>query len=1548
MELQLAQFVNKGMNQDISISKASNEFAFRNHNIRLTAINDRTLLSITNEKGPLNIPIEVATEVNLIPNKFNCTNLKEEGYYTFSLEYPADINVVFSITSLSGNVSTYSISAGERYLKISKEGIEDFNDLILLTDRGDKYIYYVDTIPEDTVAEYTYIQGKYVGSAILNDTVVLFTAKEKNSYIYALTIGDTVKGILKYVGELGFSENHKIETVSYYVSEDIQKVYWCDGINNVRSINIKEIVFNKPTSYFDFTPEVEKFPAVYTSLDYSGSGLFPSGVIQYYLSYYNKYGSETGVVAASSLTEIKFEDRGASPDESVTCNIELTISDIDHSFEYLRVYSVHRSSIDGPADCKIVSDVKISDSDTITIVDTNSNNTQIDSTVLLFLGGDSFTASTLAHKDSTLFFGDITLNDHYIIEKEVRDLLEPVYDGEHYTSPYLHFKKIRSSRKHFKNGEWYRIGIQFQTSTAKWTAPMWMGDILCTSRIGLQCQNGKCWRTVPILNVEFTDEVIEVLNKYYSNYRLLMAEPSTSDRSVLAQGFVSPTVFNWNERVKKTGPYAIGSWVARAVNGGGARGTHLSGLGNSVQVVEDTINYFNDTGCEIQNTITKCPVAQSISKNYLYCFHRKVWGYGRGGEAYAEYKLSIYELSSSFSGDTESLTKEHISKLIKRSSIYTTSSDYYEGSEEKYYYDINTFFSTFNLPYLDISFDQVKPILNTKNSDYKGFGIPISELPGWYTGYISDDNSDFQFNENVSLNNGAFIIVESERDVSYEMDNNNNYYVDASILTFHSPDIEDINISSDTSLKLRFVGYAPIEEYYQDIILETSTEGASKNSTLNKSNWSNRQFGRSDTMLINGPVYSDYAWNLDGKISKTFTNYYAYLWNKSGSIIGQTTETKDSDGNAFAKELAKLQHKVIANKRKCESTLYISDSEYYDIEPIILNSDTIESKYLSNGDLDVVYQGNYENVVTTDSEFNYRVFWAESGSGIIYDDYLRDVEQYDPVHIKYTKLPHIAFTLIDKKGNRSILPAEGESKKWKIQNIYPEIGNNKVFYPWLSNEDSYVQHTVEGINEDKPYFFVAELYRDTTYSSLYGGTEYSNIQNINWLPITDPTRVFQSTTADGDTYYKRWECLNTVPTTETDLNSVVDIVSLLLETRVNLDGRYDKNQDSTNILNARKNNFNLINKVYSQKDNYFQYNIIDNSLSQKRFSNQILFSLTKEPNSIIDTWTSINLSSAFNVDGTYGKINKIINFNDTLLAFQDKALSVIDFNNKTALSTETGVPIEIANSGRVNGFTTISSSVGCSNKDSICLASSGLYFIDDLNKSLFRFNKEGLSNLSAAGLSIWFKENLTGHEQLFYDSITQDVYIVNDLNCLLYNEGMQSFTSFMDYQGMSLLFNMHGNSFVLNKEESLKVYKMFAGEYNTTFNSNKHQGYFIEYKINPEPISDKIFSSIEYLADCFKSGSVDTLVLKDEEPIKYPFDTLEVWNEYQKGTTTIKDRYKYPNFEKKFRIWRVDIPRDDSNKRDRIRNPWAYIRLSKSPTDNYKTIFHNLIVKYYK
>lgn len=58
MEIKRVQLVPTGMNQDISVSKFTPNLSFYNRNIRITARETNTLMSIENEMGNLQIPLK--------------------------------------------------------------------------------------------------------------------------------------------------------------------------------------------------------------------------------------------------------------------------------------------------------------------------------------------------------------------------------------------------------------------------------------------------------------------------------------------------------------------------------------------------------------------------------------------------------------------------------------------------------------------------------------------------------------------------------------------------------------------------------------------------------------------------------------------------------------------------------------------------------------------------------------------------------------------------------------------------------------------------------------------------------------------------------------------------------------------------------------------------------------------------------------------------------------------------------------------------------------------------------------------------------------------------------------------------------------------------------------------------------------------------------------------------------------------------------------------------------------------------------------------------
>nr|DAI58528.1 MAG TPA: stabilization protein [Crassvirales sp.] len=78
-------------------------------------------------------------------------------------------------------------------------------------------------------------------------------------------------------------------------------------------------------------------------------------------------------------------------------------------------------------------------------------------------------------------------------------------------------------------------------------------------------------------------------------------------------------------------------------------------------------------------------------------------------------------------------------------------------------------------------------------------------------------------------------------------------------------------------------------------------------------------------------------------------------------------------------------------------------------------------------------------------------------------------------------------------------------------------------------------------------------------------------------------------------------------------------------------------------------NFNKINPVYSQKDNFFNYNKLpDEFYSHNSFTNQITWSLTKSNSADIDVWTNIALANTLDVDGTNGSITDLFSLGNNI------------------------------------------------------------------------------------------------------------------------------------------------------------------------------------------------------------------------------------------------------------------------------------------------------------
>ena len=247
-------FKTKGMQRDLSASAFNPEYAYENKNVRIMPTDESTLLSIINEKG----------------------NKKS------------------------------SISGVGDYIEGTPIGQAVINNELIVFSYGEKT-----ELPEVTIkAE--------------ESTVTDIVAEESNieiettplDRIYKLWFDNgNLTGKLLYKGDLGFDYKHPIESISFYENSDIRKIYWTDGLNQPRVINVAaaSAVVNKwKDDSFNFVRTLKLKEKVSIDRNLVANGSFAPGVIQYVFTYFDKYSQETNIFYASPLYYISYNNRGAS------------------------------------------------------------------------------------------------------------------------------------------------------------------------------------------------------------------------------------------------------------------------------------------------------------------------------------------------------------------------------------------------------------------------------------------------------------------------------------------------------------------------------------------------------------------------------------------------------------------------------------------------------------------------------------------------------------------------------------------------------------------------------------------------------------------------------------------------------------------------------------------------------------------------------------------------------------------------------------------------------------------------------------------------------------------------------------------------------------------------------------------------------------------------------------------------------------------------------------------------------------------------------------
>lgn len=1330
------------------------------------------------------------------------------------------------------------------------------------------------------------MQGTYLGHCVINDYVVVFTHGEED-IIYKVYPNAAQPEIL-YHGNLGFDVNHPIETLGVYENDDIQKVYWTDGNNQPRMINVGNVKYDSNNdTQFDFVATLNLNESIEVTRK-DGSGTFAPGTIQYAFSYYNKYGRQSNIFYTTLLQYISYPDRGGSPEDKISNCFEINVKNLQMDFDYLRVYSIHRTSENAVPTVKRVIDIELStvNGAETTFTDDGQIGDIIDPTELLYIGGEEIVAQTITQKDNTLFLGNLILKrdsleeikesiqsavNNFTFSTELKEWTIDNYDNDF--GYYNYVPTLNHSLPGFKLREHYRLGIQFQHKSGKWSEPIFLKDYTLPNNgmnpsIAKEENSSYSILKIPSINcnLELPDSVYNrIVSKGYKRVRPICVFPSFYDRLVLTQGMLCPTVYNLDNRMHST-PFAQSSWFLRPT---------LPNISMSDSV--DYLSFYHleklkDSGnsTEIQGTgdAKDFYVDQSILTMHSPDIE---WD-----DSFSSFDYSLYQLKI--------IGAIPFDKVVSAIDIQTSSPAFDNGLG---------FVDNHSKDKQLVAGALWQDNIITKTTDNEGV-TTYSKKENTLSNYLIypwHRSGSLNNDENRSNNTTRTSVLKQKKLSNLHFSNNNIYFRGDHIFNYPLSKVQLFNSDQIDLIKI-----------------------PSPHPSLGVPNVT--YYGNVDTML-------------------------------NGDIIPVTSSGPVSGENVILSTPAPI-------RMKYKSTKHLIFSLAYDnYRPVILprlESNTERSgNTIRQTEMPWLDENSPTSLETVDINLE-----------VEYIDTTLDSQVYD------------GETIIEKRTGRVLIVAKREALNTQgyivnynaypygtIGKLFKIIGTN-IYYIGTSTQGVVIPYTNSAseiniydvqqkviYNEtiEHPFLFLGELVRNANEDTDFGGNTKEAIKNNLWLPAGEPVEISKNISIEyieGDTWYTRYDCLKTYPFTMEDENSIVEIGSFLCESRVNGDGRYDRNRGQISNLTMSPINFNLLNPVYNNKDNFFNYRVLDEDYyTLNKFSNQITWSKEKQNAADVDLWTNITMANTFDLDGTMGPIEALRTWQDTIYCFQDNAISVISFNPRVQIPTSDGVPIEISNSYKLEGKVYISDSIGCSNKQTIAVTPSGIYFVDPNSKEFYHIAGKELSSISAAhGFSDWFKHSEITNT--FYDKNRNDVYVFGNNDgdkCIVYSELLGQFTSFMNYEGTPAMFNIHNNFYAFRNNNTLDMYQMFAGQYNDFFGTI--QPFYVHFISNADSSLDKIFSTIETRVD-FKQN--------DEVVHNEFFNRLRVWNEYQdtgtkdisKGITAFRKDAK-----KKFRIWRVNIPRCGKHNLDRIRNTWTNIKLGKDNPGNLKMELHDINIQYF-
>lgn len=512
-------------------------------------------------------------------------------------------------------------------------------------------------------------------------------------------------------------------------------------------------------------------------------------------------------------------------------------------------------------------------------------------------------------------------------------------------------------------------------------------------------------------------------------------------------------------------------------------------------------------------------------------------------------------------------------------------------------------------------------------------------------------------------------------------------------------------------------------------------------------------------------------------------------------------------------------------------------------------------------------------------------------------------------------------------------------------------------------------------------------------SSQYGGASYESRASNNYISTghfkfidNSSSTINTSEIFGGDcftTYYTdeyitmHWEtAANSSPYLEQLTNLKLSCaVGFPCETDINFNLRHGRSwadeQDYSGTWTSTPYSYN---SVYSQEPiaikQYVSPALLDTSTDEHPHA--VLVSEEKLDGEVFDSWKVYASNNYLEVDGVHGDINKIITFKDRVVFYQTRAIGQVSVQDRSITQDATGTEVILGTGQVLDYYGYITTDYGCFHQFSVVKTPNALYNFDTLGKKVIQLTANESPISDVKGLSAFFAEVLEGDireldQTLWYNTSTTVNYpavgihgVYDKRNSRVIwtilkgevgttDDGVFARLPIWNKDNITISFNELLNSFESFESYHPKLYLQADARLLSVDPANMGDSYLhgvgdrgnfygnsddtkITLVINSSPNDVKILDVIEYLMDLKDSSGADI-------PLE-TFNTLRIYNSYQDtGTLTLTPQN---NIKRRLRKWRINVLRDNSSNKPRLRDYHFFLELTYNNNNNKEMVLHDV------